>query len=305
MIGKLLLRVVGACLTLIVVIALCLLLLRSVPGGPFDQERMAPPEVQLALAQRYRLDQPFMVQLSDYLAALLRGDLGPSFQQSDFTVNQLLASALPLTLQLGGLALLVAMLMALLSASIAAGSRIGVRRGLSAMATLLQATPKFVLGPLLVLWLALAWRWLPVGGYGTGSIGLVLPILTLALPQWAWLHRVCLAQLQSIRGSAAWQAQRALGAGRRALWWKLSVPLLLPRLSVLSLPAAIALLSGSAVVEQVFAIPGMGRLLIQGALNRDYTVVLGVVTVTAALVLLLGLLTDLSARWLDPRLRRA
>lgn len=303
MIRVVLQRLLGLLCTLVAVIALCLLLLRNVPGGPFDQERMAPPEVQAALAERYRLDLPFHQQLGAYLEGLLRGDLGPSFQQADFTVSELLAAALPLTLQLGGLSLLLAILLAISSASLAALYGRSLPALLGSLATLLQATPKFVLGPLLVLWLALAWRWFPVGGHGTGAAGLVLPVLTLALPQWAWLHRVCLAQLQAVQGSAAWQAQRAQGHARLAMWRGLAWPLLAPRLCSASLPAAIALLSGSAVVEQVFSIPGMGRLLIQGALNRDYTVVLGVVSVTAALVLLLGVLADLGARWLDPRLR--
>jgi oligopeptide transport system permease protein len=303
MIARLLQRTLSAAITLVVVIGLCLALLRSVPGGPLDQERLAPPEVQAALAERYGLDLAFHQQLYRYLNALMHGDLGPSFQQADFSVNELLQSALPLSLQMGGLALLLAGLMALSSASLAMRDTSVLSPMLTTLATLLQATPKFVLGPLLILWLALAWRWFPVTGYGTGMLGLVLPILTLALPQWAWLHRVCLAELINTQDSTAWRAERARGAGALALWRQLAWPLLLPRLSIAVLPASIALLSGSAVVEQIFSIPGMGRLLIQGALNRDYTVVLGVVSVTAALVLLLGLLSDLCARWLDPRLR--
>lgn len=293
----------GALLTLVVVVALCLALLRQVPGGPFDSERLAPPEVQAALAARYRLDAPYWVQLGDYLGNAAQGDFGPSFQQADFNVAELIGAALPLTLGFGGGALLLALFLATLSGTAAGWQRGRVRRAADTLAGVLQATPKFVLGPLLVAWLALGWGWLPVSGYDQGPQGWILPVLTLALPQWAWLHRVVQQQVQAIRTSPSWRA--ALARGRHG-WTLLRgdvLPLLWPRLSGASAPAAIALLTGSAVVEQVYAIPGMGRLLLNGAINRDYTLVLGVVVVSAALLLALGWLLEVWQRWLDPRLR--
>lgn len=294
---------VGAGLTLVAVIALCLALLRQVPGGPFDTERLAPAEVQAALAARYRLDQPYWVQLGDYLGNAVRGDLGPSFQQADFTVAELIAAALPLTLAFGSAALLLAVLLALLSGSAASWHAGRTARATGALANLLQATPKFVLGPLLVAGLALGLGWLPVSGHGQGAAGWVLPVLTLALPQWAWLHRVVAQQMHSIRNALPWRAALARGRSGWTLLRRDALPLLWPRLSAASVPVAIALLTGSAVVEQVYAIPGMGRLLLNGAINRDYTLVLGVVTVSAALLLLLGWWLDLLLCWLDPRLR--
>lgn len=293
----------GALLTLVLVVALCLALLRAVPGGPFDSERLAPPEVQAALAARYQLDQPYWVQLGDYLRRAAVGDFGPSFQQADFSVAELMAAALPLTLAFGAAALVLAVLLALVSGMVA-GTRGGwaARLGDSA-ASVLQATPKFVLGPLLVGWLALAWGWLPVTGHGQGAAGWVLPILTLALPQWAWLHRVMTQEMLSLRRSAPWRAALARGLAGSRLLRQLALPLLVSRLAASGAPVAIALLTGSAVVEQVYGIPGMGRLLLNAAVNRDYTLVLGVVTVSAGLLLLVGWLLELLQRWLDPRLR--
>jgi oligopeptide transport system permease protein len=293
----------GALLTLVLVIALCLALLRQVPGGPFDAERLAPPEVQAALAARYRLDQSYWVQLGDYLGHAVQGDLGPSFQQADFNVAELIAGALPLTLAFGAAALLLAVLLALAS-GIVAGWREGwAARGGQALASVLQATPKFVLGPLLVGWLALAWGWLPVSGHGQGAAGWILPVLTLALPQWAWLHRVVAQQMAALRRSLPWRAAVARGLVGSALLWQFALPLLASRVAASGAPVAIALLTGSAVVEQVYGIPGMGRLLLSAAINRDYTLVLGVVAVSAGLLLAVGWLLEALQRWLDPRLR--
>lgn len=296
-------RLALAAVSLVVLVALCLALLRAVPGGPFDQERLAPPEVQAALAARYALDRSYPEHLWHTLSGLLRGDLGPSFQQSDFTVEQLIGQALPLSLKLAGWAMGLAILLAVLSSQHAARSPGPPRLAWGSLATLLQATPKFVLGPVLILWLAVAWQVLPVAGYGMGWQGQVLPVLTLALPQWAWLHRVCLSEWQQVRRTPGWQAQRALGRPASVLWWGYGLRLLWAPLCRWCQPVLIALCSGSAVVEQLYGIPGLGRLLVQGAINRDYTVVLGVVCVTGLLVLLIGWLVDALVLLLDPRQR--
>lgn len=300
------LDLLSALATLVCVIALCLALLRMVPGGPFASEKAAPPEVQAALAERYGLDRAYLQQLGDYLLGVARGDFGPSFQQVDFSVGELIGQALPITLTLGVSALLLSLLLAALSAWLAAAQAARFPdRVLAVMSLAAQAMPKFVLAPLLVLWLAILWRWLPATSYDQGWQGWILPVLSLAIPQWAWLHRIARSALLETQASTAWRAASGRGRSLHQRWLGLGGRLLWPRLLNAAQPAAIALLTGSAVVEQVFALPGLGRLLVESALNRDFTLLLGTVSVSTALVLAIGWLSQVLVRALDPRLRSA
>ena len=298
-------RLLEALLTLWLLATLCFVLLRAAPGGPFDTEKSAPPEVQAALAAQYRLDRPLPAQYLAWLGDVTRGDLGPSFQYPDYTVNQLIAQALPVSLLNGGLALLLALLCGIplgVWAALRAGSWLD--RGLMLFAGLGLAMPKFVVAPLLVLLFAVTLHWLPAGGWGEWS-NLVLPVIALALPNLAYCARLSRASMLDTLDADYLTAARARGLSEtRLLFAHALKPGLMPVIAWLS-PALINIVTGSAVVEQVFGIPGMGRYFVQGALNRDYTLVLGVVLVVGALIVAINILVDALRAWMDPRLREA
>jgi oligopeptide transport system permease protein len=292
-------------LTLWLLATLCFVLLRAAPGGPFDTEKAAPPEVQAALAQQYRLDRPVIAQYGAWLGDVARGDLGPSFQYPDYTVNQLIAQALPVSLLNGGLALLLALALGIplgVAAALRAGR--GWDRALMFTAGLGLAVPKFVVAPLLVLVFAVTLHWLPAGGWGEWR-NIVLPVIALALPNLAYCARLTRASLLETLSAEYLRAARARGLSEARLLFAHALrPALVPVAAWLS-PALINVVTGSAVVEQVFGIPGMGRYFVQGALNRDYTLVLGVVLVVGALVAVINVAVDALRGWMDPRLREA
>jgi len=298
-------RLLEAFITLWLLATLCFVLLRAAPGGPFDTEKTAPPEVQAALAEQFRLDQPLIVQYGAWLADVARGDLGPSFQYPDYTVNQLIVRALPVSLLNGGLALMLALLVGV-PLGVYAALRAGqwMDRALMLLAGLGLAIPKFVAAPLLVLLFAVTLNWLPAGGWGEWQ-NIVLPVIALALPNLAYCARLTRASMLETRSADYLRAARARGLSEtRLLFAHTLKPALLPVVAWLS-PALINVVTGSAVVEQVFGIPGMGRYFVQGALNRDYTLVLGVVLVVGALIVLINTLVDMLRAWLDPRLEEA
>lgn len=291
--------------TLLLLITLTFFLMRLAPGGPFDRERSLPPTIEAALRAEYHLDEALPQQYLRYLGGLLHGDLGPSFQYEGYRVSELIAAGLPVSLLLGGSALLLALLLggaiALISARRPRGFADRFWMGFSLLGICL---PNYVVAPLLVLLFALTLNWLPAGGWQPDAWrDLILPVFALALPQIAYVARILRSSLIETLDAPYVRAARARGLSEaRLLRVHALRPALLPLISYLG-PAAAALLSGSVVIEQVFGIPGLGRYFVQAALNRDYTLVLGVVTLYGALVLLCNLLVDLAYGALDPRLR--
>ncbi len=298
-------RLLGVVPTLLVIVTAAFFVMRLAPGGPFDEEQAVPPEIAANLQAAYGLDQPVLVQYGRYLRRLAHGDLGPSFKYKDRSVAELIGRGLPLTVTVGVLALLLA---------IGAGVPLGVVAALrhdgtvdhAVMATALVgiAVPNFVLAPVLALLFGVHLGWLPVAGWESGSVRhLVLPVFTLALPFVAYVARLTRGSLLEVLQAPYIRSARAKGLSRGALLRRHALkPTLLPVVSYLG-PAAAALLTGSLVVEQVFGLPGVGRHFVQGAINRDYTLVMGMVILYASLILLLNLAVDLLYGWLDPRIR--
>lgn len=306
MTGLLLRRLLTAVPTLLVLMTLCFFLMRLAPGGPFDRDRSLPPAIEAALAAEYHLDEPLPQQYLRYLAGLLRGDLGPSFQYQEFRVAELIATGLPVSAAIGLGALLLALLLGG-AMGIAAALRPGrpLDHGLAALGLVGVSIPSYVVAPLLVLLFAVTLRWLPAGGWQSGRWSdLVLPIVALALPQLSAIARLLRGALIEALQQPFVRTARAKGLPESTVLLRHALrPALLPLLSYLG-PATAGLLTGSVVVEQVFGLPGIGRYFVQGALNRDYTLVLGVVLVYGALIVLLNLLVDLLHGLLDPRVRR-
>jgi oligopeptide transport system permease protein len=299
-------RLLGAIPTLAIIVALSFLLTRLAPGGPFDEEQALPPEIRANLEAAYGLDQPLAVQFGRYVTGLLRGDFGPSFKFRDFTVSELISSGLPVSLTIGITALLLA-----IALGVPAGVWAALARGrwpdrlLMSFAVAGVSVPVFVVAPFLALAFGIWLRWLPVAGWAPGRVSdLVLPVVTLALPIIAYLARLTRGSLLEILRAPWVRAARARGLPGRTVLLRHALPAaLLPVVSYLG-PATAAVLAGSLVVETIFGLPGMGRHLVQGALNRDYTLVMGMVIVYAALMIVLNLLADLVYAWLDPRIRR-
>ena len=298
-------RLVFALVTLWAVVTVTFFLVRLAPGGPFDGERRLPPDVEANLRAAYDLDQPLLVQYGRYIANLASGDLGPSFRQKDFSVNELIGMGLPISVGVGLAALSLALALGVAGGTFAALSRDGPRdRILVAGATLGLALPPIVVAPVLVLVFAVMLGWFPAGGYATAK-HFVLPAITLALPYAAAFMRLTRGSVVEVLNRPHVMTARAKGLGRFRLVTRHVLPsALLPVVSFLG-PAAAALLAGSMVIEEVFSLPGLGRYFVQGALNRDYTLVTGAVVVYAALVLGFNLLVDLCYARLDPRIRHA
>ncbi len=305
-------RLLGAIPTLFVIITLAFFMMRAAPGGPFDSERRLPPEVERNVKAAYNLDKPVAQQYLIYLGKLAQGDFGPSYKNKDFTVMQLIGTGLPVSARLG----LTAMALALLL-----GTALGVVAALkqnrwedySVMgAAMLGITiPTFVTAPLLTLVFGIYGVTLfgvdlslPVGGWNGGAWrNMVLPVIVLALPQIAIVARMMRGSMVEVLRANYIRTARAKGlsVSRIVLGHALRAAAL-PLVSYLG-PALAAVLTGSLIVEQIFGLPGIGRYFVQGALNRDYTLVMGVVICYAALIILLNFLADIAYGLLDPRVR--
>lgn len=319
-------RLVWLVLTAWAVVTLSFFLMRAVRGGPFDGERALSAAVEANVRARYHLDWPVWKQYLQYvgplnldeqgaafvggdgtrvLGGVLSGDLGPSFRYRDLTVNDILAQSLPISLAVGAWALLVALAVGIPCGTLAAlHRRSWLDLSLSLLASTGLALPSFVLGSLFVLVFGFALRWLPVAGHGSFA-HLILPALTLGLPFAAHVARLTRAGMLETLSKDWIRAARAKGLPESAVIVRHALPsALLPVISFLG-PATAGILTGSLVVERLFAIPGTGSHFVNGALNRDYTLAMGVTLVYTVLVSLLNLLVDLAYAWIDPRARDA
>jgi oligopeptide transport system permease protein len=293
--------------TVFIIIALSFIIARAAPGGPFDAGRNLPAGVAARLQATYHLDEPLPAQFGRYLWGLvIKGDLGPSIRYADHSVNELIARALPTSLLLGLAAFVLAVCLGL---AVGVASALNHNRWpdhlLMSLAVLGISVPLFVIGPLLALVFAIQLKLLPVAGWLSGRAGaftLVLPALTLALPCLAQVARLSRASMIEVWRSGYVRTARAKGLSEPMLILRHAAkPAILPVLSYLG-PAFAGIATGSVVVEQIFAIPGLGRIFVQSALNRDYTLILGAVIVGALILVLLNFLVDLIYGFLDPRI---
>jgi oligopeptide transport system permease protein len=262
-------------------------------------------EIEANLRAAYHLDEPLYQQFGRYLWGLLQADFGPSFQYRDFSVTELIMTGFPVSLRLGGSAMALALLFGITAGSIAA-LRQNTRADYAVMSASMTgiSIPNFVMAPLLILVFAVYLGWLPAGGLGDGSPrNMVLPVIALALPQIAYVSRLTRGSMIEVLRSNFIRTARAQGLPMHKIVLRHALkPALLPVVSYLG-PATAAVITGSVVIEQIFGIPGLGRYFVQGALNRDYTLVMGVVVTYGALIIVLNLAVDLLYGVLDPRVR--
>lgn len=298
-------RMAGAIPTIFIIVTITFFMIRLAPGGPFDLERPIDPLIMANLQKAYNLDAPLWEQYLIYLGNLARGDLGPSFARRDFSVNDLFAAGLPVSILLGSIALLLATVIGTILGAIAAlRQNSWLDYTIVALATFGITTPNFVVAPLLSLFFGVILGVLPAGGWSNANPAYwVLPIVTMALPQVAVIARLVRgATVEALRANHV-RTARAYGLpGRVVVGVHALRAAMLPAVSYLG-PTAAALLTGSVVVETVFGIPGIGRYFVQGALGRDYTLVMGTVVVIAVFVVIFNLIVDLAYAWLDPRVR--
>lgn len=305
MIRFLLRRLLGAIPTLLVIVTLSFFMLRAAPGGPFTTQRALPPQVKANLMHMYHLDEPLWDQYGRYLGNILRGNFGPSFVYRGTTVNDLIAQGLPVDATVGGLALALALLVGIPLGIVAAmkqntawdyvpmaGAMVGI------------SVPNFVVAPLLILLLAVKAHWLPAGGWGDGHPWyLVLPVISLGLPLIAYMARLMRGSMVDVLGSPYIRTARAKGLPERIVILRHALkPAMMPLISFLG-PATAATLTGSIVIEEIFGLPGIGRFFVNGALNRDYTLVMGVTILYGMLIIAFNLVADVLYGVLDPRAR--
>ena len=298
-------RFLGALPTLFILVALAFFLIRVAPGGPFDSEKALLPEVEANLRAAYNLDEPLYRQFGRYVWGLAQADFGPSFQYRDYTVTELIMTGFPVSLRLGGMAIALALLIGVTAGSLAA-LRQNTRTDYAVMSASMTgiSIPNFVMAPLLILIFAVYLGWLPAGGLGDGSPrNMVLPVIALALPQIAYISRLTRGSMIEVLRSNFIRTARAQGLPMRKIVLRHALkPALLPVVSYLG-PATAAVITGSVVIEQIFGVPGLGRFFVQGALNRDYTLVMGVVVFYGVLIIAFNLLVDLAYAWLDPKVK--
>lgn len=298
-------RFIGALPTLLVLIALAFFMIRAAPGGPFDAERALPAEIEANLRAAYHLDEPLIQQFGRYLLSLTRGDFGPSFQYKEYTVTELIMTGFPVSLRLGGLAMALAMLVGVSVGALAAlRQNSWIDHAVMSVSMTGISIPNFVMAPILILIFAIVLGWLPAGGYGAGAPrNLALPVISLALPQIAYISRLTRGSMIEVLRSNFVRTARAKGLPERLVIVRHALkPALLPVVSYLG-PTTAALVTGSVVIEQIFGVPGLGRYFVQGALNRDYTLVMGVVVFFGVLIVVFNLIVDLLYALLDPRVK--
>jgi oligopeptide transport system permease protein len=298
-------RLLGAIPTLLLITSVSFFLMRAAPGGPFDKERIVQPEIEAALKHEYHLDEPIIAQFGRYLWNLAHGDFGPSFQYRDFTVTELIWGGFPVSLLLGSLAMVIALAVGGIVGIICAikqNSRLDYTVMGFAMTGIM--IPHFVLAPLFTLVFGLMLHWLPVGGWGNGDLPhIVLPVAALALYPISVIARLMRGSMIEVLHTNYLRTARAKGLPERITIIRHALKAaMLPVISYLG-PAVVNTITGSIIIEQIFGIPGIGRYFVQAALNRDYTLVMGVTVFYGALIILANLLVDLTYGLIDPRVR--
>jgi oligopeptide transport system permease protein len=291
--------------TLWAIATLTFFMMRLAPGGPFMSERDVPAAVRAQLLAKYGLDQPLLTQYGRFLVNAARLDFGPSYRFPARQVKEIIAEAFPVSAELGGWALLLSLVVGIPIGVLAARKQNSLTDFASmGLALAGVSIPNFVLGPVLVLTLSLTLFWFPPALWRDAS-SRVLPVLTLSTAYVAYIARLTRAGMLEVLRQDYIRTARAKGLSELSVVGKHALKLgILPVVSYLG-PATARVIMGSIVVETIFAIPGLGRHLVNAAFNRDYTLVMGVVLFYAAFLMVLNLLVDIAYTWLDPRVELA
>ena len=299
-------RLIGLIPTLFIIITISFFIIRVAPGGPFDFERRLTPEIMRNIEAKYHLDEPLLKQYGRYLFDTIRGDLGPSYRYPDHDVNYFIFHSLPNSLLLGSLALLCAVILGLGAGMISASRQNSwVDYSAMSMAIVGITVPLFVIGPVLMYIFAMKLHWLPTSGWITSKYGvltLIMPVMTLTFPYFAYIARLSRASILEILRSDYVRTAKAKGMKGSVVMFKHVLKGgLLPVVSYLG-PAFAGIITGSVVVERIFRVPGLGQFFVQGAFNRDYTLLMGTVIVYSVILIIMNFVVDILYGYLDPRI---
>lgn len=292
--------------TIFIIVTLSFFIMRAAPGGPFSSEKEVPPWILENLEKKYHMDESLPRQYLRFLGDVIRGDLGPSFRVKDFNVNQLIGSSLPNSIILGlvslGIALVLGVTAGIISAlrHNSAGDYISMSLAVTGI-----SVPNFVAGPVYMLLFAVILKWLPTSGWidsRAGMKALILPAITLSMAPFAYIARISRASILETLRSDYVRTARAKGLSMGVIVFKHVLKgAMLPVISYLG-PACAGIITGSVVVERIFAVPGLGTWFIRSAINRDYTLIMGTLIVYSIILIMLNFIVDIIYGFLDPRI---
>jgi len=298
-------RVIEAIPTLLILITVSFFLMRFAPGSPFSSERTLPPQVMANINAKYGLDKPVMEQYTTYLTNVLQGDFGPSFKYKDYTVNELVGAALPVSAKIGSVAFLFALVFGVAIGTIAA-LRQNTWLDYSVMSTAMLGIvmPSFVLAPVLIYLFSINMEWFPAGGWLDGSAKyMVLPVLGMSMMYVATFARITRGSMIETLNSNFIRTARSKGLSFPYIVLKHALkPAMLPVVSYMG-PAFVGIITGSVVIETIFGLPGIGKLFVNAAFNRDYSLVMGVTILIGLLFILFNAIVDILLAYVDPKIR--
>jgi len=298
-------RILEAIPTMLILITVSFFLMRFAPGSPFSSERTLPPQVMANINAKYGLDKPVFDQYTTYLTNVLQGDLGPSFKYKDFTVNELVASALPVSAKIGALAFIFAVVFGVTVGTLAAlRQNSWLDYAVMSTAMIGIVMPSFVLAPVLIYIFSIGLGWFPAGGWLDGSLQyMVLPVLGMAMMYVATFARITRGSMIEVLNSNFIRTARAKGLSYGYIVVKHALkPAMLPVISYMG-PAFVGIITGSVVIETIFGLPGIGKLFVNAAFNRDYSLVMGVTILIGFLFILFNAIVDILLAYVDPKIR--
>jgi oligopeptide transport system permease protein len=290
---------------MLVLITVSFFLMRFAPGNPFSSERPLPPEVMANIEAKYGLDKPVFEQYTTYLTNVIQGDFGPSFKYLDYTVNELISVALPVSAKVGFIAFIFTVILGVTIGTLAALKQNSwLDYTIMSTAMLGVVMPSFVLAPALIYLFSLHWNLFPAGGWHDGSWQyLVLPVIAMSLLYVATFARITRGSMIETLNSNFIRTARAKGLSYRYIILKHALkPALLPVVSYMG-PAFVGIITGSVVVETIFGLPGIGKLFVNAAFNRDYSLVMGVTILIGFLFILFNAIVDILLAMIDPKIR--
>ncbi|CAE6894424.1 oligopeptide ABC transporter permease OppB [Vibrio sp. B1FLJ16] len=298
-------RIFEAIPTMLVLITVSFFLMRFAPGNPFSTERPLPPEVMANIEAKYGLDKPVFEQYTTYLFNVVQGDFGPSFKYLDYSVNELISVALPVSAKVGFVAFIFTLIMGVTVGTIAAlKQNTWIDYTIMSTAMIGVVMPSFVLAPALIYLFSLHWNIFPAGGWHDGGLKyLVLPVIGMSLLYVATFARITRGSMIETLNSNFIRTARAKGLSYRYIILKHALkPALLPVVSYMG-PAFVGIITGSVVIETIFGLPGIGKLFVNAAFNRDYSLVMGVTILIGFLFILFNAIVDILLAMIDPKIR--
>ncbi len=302
MIKLTILRFATGIIVILIVISITFVLLRILPGGPFDNEKQVPPAIMKNLEKKYRLDEPIWKQYAIYINNLLRGDFGPSYKYLNRSANDIVRKTFPISIQLGLAALLISITLGIslgIVSSLSPGNFLDISTAVTSIS--LVSVPNFVIGAVLIHVFSIKLGWLPAALWGKPE-NYILPALTLASGSTAYIARLVRANMIETSKELYIRTAKAKGLNRLRIVLKHALKnALIPVVTVLG-PVSAYLVTGSFVVEHIFAIPGMGRFFVLAVSNRDYSVVLAITIIYTVILVIANLIVDVLYSWLDPRI---